>query len=115
MCRFRYVVDGAITALLLAFLVTMDSGMAEAKVLTAKDLLTTMTDEQQYLYISGVIAGLGTARYVRDGNDTGSACIDRWFYDTEGVKDKIYAAFARFGDRTPSAILYALTAKECGK
>ena len=24
-------------------------------------------------------------------------------------------ARARFGDRTPSAILYALTAKECGK
>ena len=89
--------------------------MTDAKILTAKDLLTTMSDEQQYLYISGVIAGLGTARYVKDGNDIGSACIDRWFYDTAGVREKIYAVFARFGDRPPSAILYAMTAKECGK
>lgn len=107
--------NGAIGAVSLIVLTTIDPALSEAKVLTASDLLTTMNDEQQYLYISGVIAGLGTARYVRDGNDTGSACIDRWFYDTEGVRDRIYAAFARFGDRTPSAILYALTAKECGK
>ena len=115
MCRFRLVINGAVAAVSLIIFIMIDSGISAAKVLTASDLLTTMSDEQQYLYISGVIAGLGTARYVRDGDDTGSACIDRWFYDTEGVREKIYAAFARFGDRTPSAILYALTAKECGK
>ena len=96
-------------------LLAADAMTSNNKYYSASDLMRVMNDEQRYYYISGVIAGLGTARYVRDGNDTGSACIDRWFYDTEGVKDKIYAAFARFGDRTPSAILYALTAKECGK
>mgnify|MGYP006870807291 FL=1 len=82
---------------------------------TAADLLRSMNDEQQYYFVSGVVAGLSTARYVKDGNDTGSACIDRWFYDTKGVREKIHAAFARFGDRSPSAILYAMAAKECGK
>ena len=74
-----------------------------------------MNDEQRHYFISGVIAGLSTARYVKDGNDTGSACIDWWFYGTAGVKETIDAAFARFGDKSPSAILYALVSKECGK
>ena len=88
---------------------------ADAASLNAADLLRTLGDEQQYYYVTGIIAGLATARYVKDGTDTGSACIDRWYYDTPGVREKIKAAFVRFGDKSPSAILYALVTKECGK
>jgi len=88
---------------------------SEPKYYTADDVMRVMNDEQRYYFISGVIAGLSTARYVKDGNDTGSACIDRWFYDAKDSVEKIYAAFTRFGDKSPSAILYALVSKECGK
>lgn len=88
---------------------------SDTKYYSAADLMTMMNDEQRYYYVSGIVAGLSTARYVKDGGDTGSACIDRWFYSTEGVMVTIDAAFARFGDKSPSAILYAMTAKECGK
>lgn len=89
--------------------------VATAEELTAAGLMQKMDDRQQYAYIAGVVAGLSTARYIRDGNDDGSACIDRWFYDTSGIREKIYQAFARFGDKSPSAILYALATRECGK
>lgn len=87
---------------------------ANAEDLTASVMLRKMNDREQYAYISGVVAGLATSRYVRDG-DAGSACIDRWFSQTPGIKDMLYKAFERFGDKSPSAIIYALAVKECGK
>lgn len=95
--------------------VAVDTAAADKKYYSASDLMKIMNDEQRYYYVIGVIAGLSTARYVKDGNDTGSACIDRWFYDTAGSREKIDAAFARYGDKSPSAILYALVTRECGK
>lgn len=87
----------------------------DAREFTADDLMETLDDRQRYLYIAGVIAGLGTARYVRDGHDEGSTCIERWFYDTDGIRERIYAAFTRFGDRSPAAILHAMATRACGE
>jgi hypothetical protein len=111
---YRKIIKAALAVGSLGLFIMAGPAMADDD-FTAADLMRTMSDQQQYIYISGVVAGLGTARYVKDGNDTGSACISRWFFDTEGVKEKIYAAFTRFGDKSPSAILYALITKECGK
>jgi len=77
--------------------------------------MDTHDEQQRYMFIAGVVAGLSTARFVADGNDDGSACIDRWFYDSGKARDQIYAAFNRFGDKSPSAIIYALISRECGK
>lgn len=88
---------------------------SRADTLTAKALLDMPDDKQRYMYIAGVVAGLSTARFVRDGNDGGSACIEKWFYDTAGIKETIYRAFERFGDKAPSAIIHALATRECGK
>lgn len=88
---------------------------AAAAELTAGSMLEQMNDRDQYHYIAGVVAGLATARAARDGDETGSSCIEGWFYDAPGTRETIAKAFARFGDKSPSAILYALTAKECGK
>ena len=112
---YRGIAKTVVAAGSLSLFIMADAVAAEPNYSTAADLMKVMNEQQQYLYISGIMAGLSTARYVKDGNDTGSACIDRWFHDTAGVKEKIYAAFARFGDKSPSAILYALVSKECGK
>jgi hypothetical protein len=89
--------------------------VANTNYLSASALMDMRDDQQRYMFIAGVVAGLSTARFVADGNDDGSACIDRWFYDSGKARDQIYAAFERFGDRSPSAIIYALVARECGK
>ena len=86
---------------------------SRAEDLTAAVMLERMSDREQYAYISGVVAGLATARFV-DAGDAASACIDRWFAGP-GIRDTLYRAFERFGDKSPSAIIYALAAKECDR
>ena len=87
---------------------------AAANDLSAADLMK-MPDEQQYMFITGVVSGLAVSRYVADGNDTGSACIDGWFYDKAETRQLIYAAFEKYPDKSPSSIIYALAARACGK
>lgn len=87
----------------------------DAMELTSDDMMQRMDDRERYHFIAGVIAGLATARYVRDGHDEGSTCIESWFYDTDGIRERIYAAFARFGDRSPAAILHAMATRACGE
>lgn len=88
---------------------------ANENYLSAKALMDTPDQQQRHMFVAGVVAGLSTARFVADGNDTGSACIDRWFYESGEAQTQIDAAFARYGDRSPSAIIYALTSRACGK
>jgi hypothetical protein len=89
--------------------------LADAETMTGKRLLELPDDYQRYMYIAGIVAGLSIDRYVRDGNDAGSACIDSWFYDTDGIKDTLYAAFDKFGDKSPAAIILALATRKCGE
>lgn len=91
------------------------SAAANTHHLSAKALMDMPDEQQRYMFIAGVVAGFSTARFVADGDDTGSACIDRWFYDSGEARDQIDAAFARYGDRSPSAIIFALTSRACGK
>lgn len=109
--NIRKFIRGAVAILPL---VGMPSNAA-AEDLTAASMTSRMNDKEQYHYIAGIIAGLSTARFVKDGDDKGSSCIQSWFYDTPDMRTKIYAAFEKFGDKSPSAILYAMAAKECGK
>lgn len=83
--------------------------------MTGKRLMDMADDHQRYMYIAGIVAGLSIDRYVRDGNDTGSDCIDSWFYDTDGIKDTLYAAFDKFGEKSAAAIILALATRKCGK
>lgn len=87
---------------------------AHASYLTAEALMEVQ-DEQRDMFIAGVVAGLSTARFVKDGGDAGSGCIDRWFYESDEAKSQIDAAFRKFSDKSPSAIIYALVSKVCGK
>jgi hypothetical protein len=114
-CSYRNKIKAALAAGSLAVIVIAHPIPTDAREFTADDLMETLDDRQRYLFIAGAIAGLATARYVRDGHDEGGACIESWFYDTDGIRERIYAAFARFGDRSPVAILHAMATRECGE
>lgn len=66
-------------------------------------------------YLSGVIEGLAFARYAADGKSMeGMACIYDWFYDGDRALRKIYAAFERYPEHTPGAVIAALVKRKCG-
>lgn len=69
----------------------------------------------RYPYIAGVIEGLAYARYERDGKKIeGMECIYDWFYEKPETINLIYAAFGRYSEFTPGAIIGALVNKSCG-
>ncbi len=74
-----------------------------------------MDAKERTAFLAGVIEGLAYARYTKDGKNTdGMKCIYSWFYEKEGTGAKIYAAFDRFHDYQPGAVLAAMVEKECG-
>lgn len=59
--------------------------------------------------------GLAYARYKKDGDKTdGMKCIYDWLYYKDETPEEIVAAFKRFPDHTPGAVIAAMAAKECG-
>lgn len=89
---------------------------ARAEDFTAGTVITTMKPEDRYPFISGIVEGLAYARFVADGKTEapGMACIYRWFYEEDGTVDNIFAAFARFPDHLPGAVVGALITRRCG-
>lgn len=82
---------------------------------TAEKVLFEMSPAEQYSYLAGLTEGLAYSRYRSDGQaDEGMNCIYSWFYDEDGTVDTILAAFARFQDRAPGAIMGALAQRRCG-
>ncbi len=82
--------------------------------------MNKMKSEERFPYIAGVVEGLAYARYVRDGKKTeGMKCIYDWFYKGKDGKSSsdnitlIYAAFGKYPDYTPAAIVGALADKAC--
>jgi hypothetical protein len=70
---------------------------------------------QRASYVAGVVEGLAYARYARDGKKIESMeCIYDWFYEKPDTLNLIYAAFGRYPDFTPGAIIGALVNKSCG-
>lgn len=88
---------------------------ADATDFTAGVVMEKMTSEQRSAYLAGVVEGLAYARYAKDGKQTdGMKCIYDWFYEKEDTLQKIHAAFDRFKDYLPGAVIAAMVAKECG-
>lgn len=91
------------------------TGPAGATDLTAKAVMEKMEAEQRTPYIAGVVEGLAYARYARDDKKTeGMKCIYDWFYEKPDTLNLIYAAFGRYPEYTPGAIIGALARKSCG-
>lgn len=75
-----------------------------------------MTAVERAAYLAGVIEGLAYARYEAEGKVTGGGmrCIYQWFYQGDDTLRKIHAAFERFKDYTPGAVIAAMIKRECG-
>lgn len=88
---------------------------AQAEQFTAGTVMDRMPHEERAAYVAGVIEGLAYARYAAEDKTTeGMGCIYRWYYDDAGAAlGKIEAAFARFREHTPGAIIGALLKKGC--
>lgn len=84
--------------------------------LTGGDVLTKLDTKERYSYVSGVVEGLGYARFVKDRpNQTGSKCIHDWFYKGGTERwDEIKAWFDHHKEKSAGTILYAMVSKECG-
>lgn len=95
-------------------LATLPAG-AGATDFTAGVVMEKMDTKQRFSFVAGVVEGLAYARYAKDGKQTnGMKCIYDWFYEKDDTTQKIYAAFDRFKDYLPGAVIAALVEKECG-
>ena len=79
-------------------------------------MIDLMSDDDQYVFMAGIVEGLAYARFRSDNKSTdGMACIYDWFYGDVRSSLTILDAFAAFPDRMPGAIIGALTKRECGE
>ena len=77
--------------------------------------MAKMDGKERFAFVAGVVEGLAMARYVRDGKKPdGMKCIYDWFYKEPKTIDLIYAAFGRYPDHLPGAIIGALANRKCG-
>lgn len=91
------------------------TSVARASDFDAEAVLTKMSTVERAAYIAGVVEGLAYARYDKDGQTTdGMGCIYDWLYENDQTLPAIYAAFERFPNYTPGAIIAAMVDKECG-
>ena len=91
-------------------------GGASAQEMTAGVILEKMEPKEQVSYMAGIIEGLAYARYEKDGKKTeGMGCIYQWFHNNDKTLGKIDAAFRRFKDYPPGAVIAAMVKKECGE
>lgn len=82
--------------------------------LSAHAMLGKMDPNDHYTFVAGMIEGIAYHRYAAFNKDSaGMNCIYDWFYDGQRTIDVIYAAFARFPDHPPAAVLAALAEREC--
>lgn len=82
---------------------------------TADDVLTRMTDDERFAYISGVIEGLAAARWAAERPDSsGMTCIYDWYF---GENDEVHLTttewLARNRDQRVGLLMYVLTQREC--
>lgn len=83
--------------------------------MTAGVIMQKLQGEDRYTYVAGIIEGLAHGRFVKDSKDPkGRACIYEWFFEDKATIQKIYAAFEKYPDAMPGAVVGALAATKCG-
>lgn len=89
---------------------------AFAEEFTAGTVLDRMSFDERASYIAGVVEGLAYARYAADSQSTeGMSCIYSWYYDDSAETiQKVHAAFERYRNHTPGAIIAVLVNRKCG-
>ncbi|WP_436397737.1 hypothetical protein [Roseobacter sp. S98] len=88
---------------------------SEAEPLNAGFVALDMDPGDRFSFVSGIVQGLAFVQQRADqGSSDGTTCIYSWFYEEDGTMDTIMAAFAKFEDRDPAAVLSALIQRRCG-
>ncbi|MEL6464953.1 MAG: hypothetical protein AAFQ58_08285 [Pseudomonadota bacterium] len=90
------------------------ANIAEADDLNAGAVVNKMTPEDQYTFVAGIVEGLAHARFASDGHTDGRSCIYKWFYTEDKTPENIQAAFARFPEHLPGAVVAAMITRRCG-
>lgn len=103
-------VCGALSAL------SFTSATAQDRI-TAGSLAENMTNAERGAYLAGIIEGLAYARFALGDSDSDAmACVYEWYFDPESdaAHRKIFAAFERYPDYPPAALINALLKDPCG-
>ncbi|MCV6600055.1 MAG: hypothetical protein OIF54_00540 [Cohaesibacter sp.] len=108
--KYKYI----IATILSVMLGSID--MKPAHALTGNDVLHKMKAVERHAFLSGLVEGLGYARFLRDKRDnSGSKCIYDWYFkDKETNRPKIQKWFERHPDKPASTLLYVLLKRDCG-
>lgn len=95
------------------------AGGQQASALTAREVMDNMSAQQRFAYISGVVEGLGFARWLADDrDDTGMRCIYDWYYDEEkesAVFNEQMDWLEKHPDQQVNVLMYALIREYCGE
>jgi len=107
---------GTISAIVTALMFGFASG-DRAHALTGDDILTKLDTDAQYQYITGVLEGLGYARFLKDKPDqTGIKCIQTWFNDNPTERwDIVKQWLEQHKEKPVGVIVYAMVSKDCGR
>lgn len=76
-----------------------------------------MSTDERHAYITGVVEGLATARWVRDKPDTtGVDCIYNWYFRTGDKNTKKQIEwFERHPNKRPGILMQVLIKQDCGE
>ena len=87
-----------------------------AQALTVEEIRENMTTREQTLYVSGVVEGIATNRWIA-GDEAGFSCIWSWYFgeDQEEAFSQELSLFDQHPDRQVGVLMYALIRQECGE
>ena len=88
-----------------------------AHALSGEDVLTKLDTDAQYHYVSGILQGLGYARFLQDRPDEkGLVCIQDWLIDGGVDRWEIAKQWLEHHKEKPtSVIIYAMVRQDCGE
>jgi hypothetical protein len=101
-----------VTALMFGF-----ASSEQAHALTGGEVLNKLDTDQQVQHLSGVLAGLGYARFLRDRPDEdGYKCIEGWLgRKTTERWDIMKQWLEQHKEKPVAVILYTAVSKDCGQ
>ncbi|MBL4761019.1 MAG: hypothetical protein JKY80_09305 [Mariprofundaceae bacterium] len=104
------------SAILLAMM--MNSAQTnDANALTGGEILSKLDTKAQTHYVSGILQGLGYARFLKDKSDLeGAKCIQAWLLKDGVARWQIVKQWLEHHkDKPAGVIIYTMVSKECGK
>lgn len=90
--------------------------------MTAGVVMDKMPSKERFAFVAGIIEGIAHSRFLRDSkaaaqnDEAGMSCIYDWFYSGDGkTYSMVEAAFKKYPDQFPAALLTVLINRECGE